>query len=457
MSTAGRVAGDSGRRVAAGTVGRIFGGQTAPAAKATGPARVLFINRSYWPDVEATGQLLTELCEDLAPNHRVEVLAGQPAQVPQYEVFRRVGKQSRQGVTIRRVWHTRFPKRRMVGRLINLLTYLFGATLSALFGPRPDVVVVETDPPFLCGLGLLLRWLRGSKLVIYLQDIHPQIAVAVGKLPDGWLARSLQQCFVFAYRRADVVVVLSRDMERTLLGLGVSRSRLVRIPNWIDCGRVQPAHEQSDFRVRHGLTGKFVVMYSGNMGLTQRLEDLLSVAEHLQKERPEIVFVFVGDGASRARLEALARRQRLANVRFVDYQPKSQLSQSLGAADVHAVFLDPRLKGLMMPSKLYGILAVGKPSLVISDADSELAEVVRESRAGLCAPHGDVERLRETILWCHNHPAELRTMGANGRRLAESEYDRGVSTRRFGQVLNQSLSGEMDALAAAECVATAAV
>jgi glycosyltransferase involved in cell wall biosynthesis len=405
--------------------------------------------------VEATGQLLTELCEDLAPNHRVEVLAGQPSQAPHQEAFRRVGRQSRQGVTIRRVWHTRFAKRNMLGRLINLLTYLIGATGSALFGPRPDVVVVETDPPFLCGLGLLLRWLRGSKLVIYLQDIHPQIAVAVGKLPEGWLSRSLERCFVFAYRRADAVVVLSRDMERTLLGLGVSRSRLVRVPNWVDCGRVRPGAEQNEFRAKHGLVGKFVVMYSGNMGLTQRLEDLLVVAERLKSDRPDVVFVFIGDGASRARLEALARRLRLANVRFLDYQPKSQLSQSLGAADVHAVFLDPRLKGLMMPSKLYGILAVGKPSLVISDADSELAEVVRDSGAGLCAPHGDVERLRDAIVWCHDHPAELQAMGANGRRLAESDYDRGVSTQRFSQVLQQSLSGEMDALAAAECVATA--
>jgi glycosyltransferase involved in cell wall biosynthesis len=288
---------------------------------------------------------------------------------------------------------------------------------------------------------LLLRWLRGSKLVIYLQDIHPQIAVAVGKLPEGWLSRSLERCFVFAYRRADAVVVLSRDMERTLLGLGVSRSRLVRVPNWVDCGRVRPGAEQNEFRAKHGLVGKFVVMYSGNMGLTQRLEDLLVVAERLKSDRPDVVFVFIGDGASRARLEALARRLRLANVRFLDYQPKSQLSQSL--------------KGLMMPSKLYGILAVGKPSLVISDADSELAEVVRDSGAGLCAPHGDVERLRDAIVWCHDHPAELQAMGANGRRLAESDYDRGVSTQRFSQVLQQSLSGEMDALAAAECVATA--
>lgn len=175
--------------------------------------RVLFINRSYYPDAEATGQLLTELCEDLADRFEVHVICGQPLVNPSNTGYRRHGTEIHNGVTIHRVRNTRFNKRSSFGRLSNWLSFLGLATLRALLLKRPDIVIVETDPPFLCLLGSLLKRRFGCKLVAYLQDIYPDIAIALGRLRDGWRTRRLKAAFHRSYQVADKLVVLSDEYE----------------------------------------------------------------------------------------------------------------------------------------------------------------------------------------------------------------------------------------------------
>lgn len=396
--------------------------------------RVLFLNRSYWPDAEATGQLLTELCEDLAAEFDVTVVAGQPNQNPAGLAFRRWGEQKRHGVSIRRVWNSRFPKRFLVGRILNLVSYLAAAWIAALRGPRPDIVVVETDPPLLCLLGAFLRWWRGAKLVIYLQDIYPDIAVALGKLPDSLPTRGLRRIMYATYRRADRVVVLSRDMERLLIGSKVPSRKISRIPNWTDTDAVIPQAENNPFRRDHGLEHRFVVMYSGNMGLCQRLDEVLQAAS-LLRHRDEIQFVFIGDGASRRRLEDFVACENLGNVRFLPYQAKEHLSESLSAANVHLVPLDPRVSSCLMPSKLYGILASGTPLIAIAPEKCELSELARRCRIGLVVPPGDSQALATAILWSVDHPERLEEMGIAARKLAEERFDRQKVTRRFSHML----------------------
>lgn len=403
------------------------------AERATRP-KVLFLNRSYWPDAEATGQLLTELCEDLAGSFEITVLAGQPNHNPEQSAYRPRGLERRAGVTIRRVWNTRLPKSSLWGKAINLLTYLIGASWAALRLPRPEVVVVETDPPLLCLLGAVLRQWHGARLVVYLQDIYPDVAVALGKLSDGRLSRWLRKLLFGVYARADRVVVLSREMRNLLVASGVPESRLVVIPNWVDTRQVFPVKRDNPFRARHGLDDQFVVMYSGNMGLSQRLDDLLVAAELLRR-RDDVRFLFVGDGASRRRLEESARQARLANVTFLPYQPKTELAASLSAADVQVISVDPRVTQFLMPSKLYGILASGTPVIVVAPEDCELSSVVRASQVGRVVPPGQPEALAEAIEWCATHTAELRAMGERGWRLAQAEYDRCKQTASFGELL----------------------
>ena len=234
--------------------------------KQSEPARVLFLNRSYWPDEEATGQLLTELCEDLAGTFDVTVIADRPRGAPADAEYHRCAKDIRRGVRIRRVRTTRFSKRSLTGRIINYLSFLAGAFWAALWVKRPAVVVVETDPPLLCLIGWYLQRVRHTKLVICLQDIHPDIAIALGKLTDGVMLRALRRLIVHTYRRADCVTVLSRDMRQRIIEAGVEPRRVVCIPNWADTTVVRPIKRDNPFRTQHGLDGHFIAMYSGNLG-----------------------------------------------------------------------------------------------------------------------------------------------------------------------------------------------
>ena len=181
-------------------------------------------------------------------------------------------------------------------------------------------------------------------------------------------------------------------------------------------------------------------MYSGNMGLCQNLDDVFEAAARL-RDRPEIQFVMIGDGASRARLEKTRQDRQLDNVRFLPYQPQSELAQSLSAADLHLVPLDPRVTGCLVPSKLYGILAAGVPALVIAEERCEATRVVERSAAGQVVAPGDPAQLAETIAWCAGHPLELREMGNRARRLAERDYDRHTATGRFGNLLREVIHG----------------
>jgi glycosyltransferase involved in cell wall biosynthesis len=406
--------------------------------------RVLFLNRSYWPDAEATGQLLAELCEDLAGQFDVTVVAGQPNQNPTRAACRTWGFEWRRGVNIRRVPHVRFAKRSLVGRAVNMLTYLAGAAVSAFFAPRPDAIVVETDPFLLPILGRALAWRHRARLVVYLQDIYPDVAVALGKVRDSWFTRTLRRWLFSIYRSASRVVVLGEDMRDLLTRSGVPADRITVLPNWADTTRVCPVRENNAFRQRENLDGKFVVMYSGNMGLCQSLDEVLDAAARL-RARPDIQFLMVGDGASRGRLEEFARRRELPNVRFLPYQPQSELAQSLSAADLHLVPLDARVTGCLVPSKLYGILAAGVPSLVIADGRCEASRVVERTGTGRVVEPGNSELLAREIDWCAGHREELREMGAGARRLAESEYDRKIATSRFGRLLQDVIDGDMTA------------
>jgi nucleoside-diphosphate-sugar epimerase/glycosyltransferase involved in cell wall biosynthesis len=380
------------------------------------------------------------LCEDLSETFDVTVIAGQPNQNPQGAQFKRWGAERHQGVTIRRVPHLKLGKRSLLARALNMLTYLAWAAGLATFGARTDVVIVETDPFLLPLLGRCLKWRHRCKLIVYLQDIYPDIAVAMGKVREGWFTRFLRRRLVAAYRAADRVIVLGSDMRAVLCDAGVPADRITCLPNWVDTRRIYPIKTGNEFRLREQLDGQFVVMYSGNMGICQNLDEVLAAAERLRIRR-DVQFVMVGDGASRARLEQSSRERQLSNVRFLPYQPLATLAHSLSAADLHLVPLDARVTGRVVPSKLYGILAAGAPALVVADERSEASRVIREAAAGRVVAPGNPQQLAEVIAWCADHRRELDVMGRRGRRLAEREYDRKTATGRFAKLLNNVLAG----------------
>jgi glycosyltransferase involved in cell wall biosynthesis len=400
--------------------------------------KVLFLNRSYWPDVEATGQLLTELCESLQFSFDVSVVAGQPNQIRDATGGASWQEEPvRNGVRIHRIAHAQFSKSRMLLKAMNYVSFVRATRRFLRSCEAPDVVVFETDPFLLPFEAQRLQRRTGCRMVGYLQDIYPDVAVALGKVPDNWMIRRLRKSLFSVYRSCDRMVVLSEDMKRLLVSGGVDGDKVDIVPNWADPEVVQPL-AQSRFRISNGLEEKFVVMYSGNLGLTQRLEEFLLAAELLH-DLPRVVFVFVGQGSQRESLVNLVRQKNLTNVRFFDYQPKSELAQSLNAADLHLVPLTRELSQCLMPSKLYGILAAGRPYLTNAPADSELARLTDEFQVGITVAPGSPKAIADGIRRAANNASGISDMGKNARKLALSEFTREKSAEKFRAVLKTAL------------------
>ena len=401
---------------------------------------VLFLNRSYWPDVEATGQLLTQLCEGLTQDFEVGVLAGRPnAIVNKLDVQDWRTADERHGVHIQRVAHANFPKRNLAGKALNFVSFAH-ATHSALRTiAAPNVVVFETDPFLLAFAASRLQKRTHCKMIGYLQDIYPDVAVALGKVGNNWAVRKLRAALFNIYRRCDRMVVLSQDMSDLLTDGGVAADRISIVPNWADTHRIAPVRGSSRFREEHQLGQKFIAMYSGNLGLTQRLEEFVQAAVML-KDRPDILLCFVGRGSQESSLRELVKAHGLTNVQFFDYQPQDELTHSLTAANLHLVPLTKELSRCLMPSKLYGILAAGRPYLTNAPMGSELHMISTTQQVGLTVEPGSVQAIATQILWAADHPAELETMGCKARQLAESAYTQQHSLTKFRTVLQHVLA-----------------
>ncbi len=398
-----------------------------------------FVNRSYWPDAEATGQLLTDLTVSMADQWNVEVLVGQPNRNPTGEAFLDRGVEVRQEVAIRRARHLQLPKRSAPGRMANLISFTRQVSRELKRLPHtPDVIVAETDPFFLPIVAARFARRRKCRFVAYLQDIYPDIAVALGKAKEGMIVRRIRSSLLAAYRQADRVVVLDEDMKTRLIGWGVPESKLRIVPNWVDTASLGPVKERNPFRAEHRLDDRFVVMHSGNMGLSQRLSVLLESLCDAQVDR-SVLGLIVGDGADRLRLQQWVReRQADERVRFLDYQPRERLSESLSAADLQVISMDAAITGCLAPSKLYGILASATPILAIVPPGSDVWRLVEQHRLGWVATPGNVREIAERIEQARRtDPAERRAMGERGRQLAIERFDARRCIDQFEQVLRE--------------------
>ena len=401
--------------------------------------QVVFLNRSYWPDVEATGQLLTELCESLSSEFDVQVVVGKPNQVrDSLEDWSWQNEVQLNGVRIHRVEHLQLPKHRMVSKGLNYLSFVRGMRKKLRQIEPPDIVVFETDPFLLPFEADLLHRRTGCRIIGYLQDIYPDLAVALKKVPNNWLIRRLRKKLFSVYERCDRMVVLSDDMKQLLIAGGVDAARIDIVPNWADPELIFPIQESNSFRRRFDLEDRFVVMYSGNIGLTQRLEEFIDAAE-LLVDLPAVVFLFVGQGSQRSSLESLVQRKALGNVRFLDYQPKSDLATSLGAADLHLVPLTRELSQCLMPSKLYGILAAGRPYLTNAVPECELHRMTLQHQVGLTVEPGSPSAIAASIRSAVSSPLLLEEMGRNARSLALTEFTREKSVSKFRGLLHKVL------------------
>jgi colanic acid biosynthesis glycosyl transferase WcaI len=392
--------------------------------------RLLVLNQYYAPGYEATAQLLAALCEELARDYEVTVITGRVAVVDDVPM----GRHLRNSVAIIRVRSTSYDRSRLLLRAANYLTYLLESARAALSVPRPDVVLCMTDPPIVPTLALIVARRFRAPLVVVSQDVFPEIAVQLKRLESGVVVAILRVLINFALRRADRVVVIGERMRDRMVTKGVDADRLEVISNWTDVAALRPQPRDNDWSLEHGLTGKFVVMHSGNVGHAQNLDALIRAATFL-RDLGRLEILIIGAGARLAELTELSEVLEVGSVRFLPYQPREVLADSLSAADVHVVGLAPGLAGYVVPSRLFNILSVGRPVIAAADEDSETALVVARVGCGIVVPPGRPELLAATIRDAYDGKLDLAAMGARARVFAEEEADRRVAFSRYRAVL----------------------
>jgi putative colanic acid biosynthesis glycosyltransferase WcaI len=393
--------------------------------------RLLVLNQYYWPGIEATAQLLTDLCEALAEDAEVTVITGMlhgNEDAPRRLV--------RNGVRIVRVPSTSFERSRLVARASNYVTYLTNALVHGLRGRRPDVVLCMTDPPIVADIALVVAKRYRVPLVVVSQDVFPEIAVQLKRLENPVAMRLLRSLVSLYLRRADRIVAIGDTMRRRLEEKGAPPERVRVIPNWIDTSRLEPHERGNWWAEKRGVKDKFVVMHSGNVGHAQDLDSLVRAATFL-RDLDDVAILVIGSGARHNELVALAERLEVEQVTFLYYQAREVLPLSLSAADVHVVGLAPGLAGYVVPSRLYGILAVARPVIVAADAESETAQVVQEAGCGIVVPPGRPELLARAIRDAHDGRYDLGEMGRRGREWVEREADRSVALRRYRDLLGE--------------------
>jgi len=385
--------------------------------------RVVFVNRYFHPDQSATSRMLSDLAFRLA-ERGVSVAVVTSRQLYEDPRAQLPTREWVNGVSVHRVATATRGRSRLVGRALDYLSFHVTASLELLrLLSAGDVVVAKTDPPLISLVVSLAAGLRGALLVNWLQDLFPEVAsVLTPGLMPGWLERLLVAARDRSLRRAALNIVLGEGMRRRVLNAGVDAGKVRIIPNWADMGTVvpQPA-ATSRARQRLGLEGRFVVGYSGNLGRAHEFDTLMGAARLLRADA-RFAFLITGSGAKAEALQSAVRAAGLDNFFFQPYQPAELLSDSLAAADVHFVSLLPALEGLIVPSKLYGILAAGRPTLFVGDRNGDVAKILRDQDCGAAVALGDCQGLAAELRLLAESPELVESMGANARALGLARY-----------------------------------
>ncbi|MCS3632480.1 glycosyltransferase involved in cell wall biosynthesis [Salinibacter ruber] len=408
---------------------------------------LLLVNQHYAPDLASTAQHLTDLAEHLAvEGFEVHVLCSRghylsgEMDVP--------AEETRNGVHVHRVRTTAFGRETTLGRIADYASFFLQVLWRLLKGPRYDAVVSLTTPPLLPVAMAVANLLRGQTYGIWSMDLHPEAEQAVGMIEsDGPLGQLLQRLADWSYRQAAFTVDLGPYMKARIRSKGVSEKRLHTIPVWNKKNEVYPIPEEENPLVDEvGLEDKFVVMYSGNAGIGHRFDEVLRAAAHFDGRNEDIHFLFVGSGPRREEIESFAERQSLSNLTYLDYFPRDQIKYSLSLADVHLLTLRRSFAGIAVPGKLYGILAAGRPVLMVGPEASDSATTIQRHEVGRVVDPGEyngngaaTDAVVETIRTLYENPDRRDVLGERGREVFLERFEQERCCDQWAALLRQEV------------------
>lgn len=414
--------------------------------KNTAKKNLLIYAHYYHPDVASTGQILKELAEGMLDAFNITVICVVPSYTGTVALAYKIKKYYEEeinGIKILRIRVPDFSKTNKISRIKNIFAYFFRSVFATFKVGKQDYVYAISQPPVLGGcLGVIGKWIKHAKYIYNIQDFNPEQIIAIGYYKSKLVLKAMMWVDKFSCKIADKVIIVGRDMVETLKGRfkGENVITYCIINNWIDEKEIYPLPVDNEkviaFKRKYGLDGKFIIMYSGNIGLYYDLENLMRVITKFSNKE-DVVFAFVGEGSVRDKLVLYKEEHHLDNVKFIPYQDKADLIYSLNTADVHWVVNAQGIKGVSVPSKLYGVMAAGKPVLGVLEKGSEARLIIEETGCGFVTEPNNYNEVTKIIQKFIEERDAIGNMGVSGREYLVRNLTKELSIRKhIEEILN---------------------
>ncbi len=404
----------------------------------------------YIPDTASTGQILRELAEGMSDSFNITIICVVPSYLGTIEDKYKTQKYYEEeinGVKVLRIRVPEFSKTNKKSRIKNVVSYFMGAMGATFKVGKMDYVFSISQPPILGGLlGVWGKWVKHAKFIYNIQDFNPEQVLAVGYAKSRFITNVMMAFDKFSCKRSDLVITVGRDLVETVEKRfeGKKVPKTVMINNWIDENEIYPLPENNErvlaFKKKYRLDNKFIIMYSGNIGLYYDLENLIKVIERFGTDTRtadgrEVVFAFIGAGTVLDKLVSYVKEHNMDNVKFIPYQDKADLIYSLNAGDVHWCVNAKGIKGVSCPSKYYGLAAAGKPVIGVLESGSEVRCLIEDTHGGLCCEPGEYDQVEKNIRWFIDNAgsSEIKDMGIRSRDNLEKNLTRDVSVRKYAE------------------------
>ena len=409
--------------------------------------KILVLAHYFYPDVASTGQILTELCEKLQDKFDVTVVCTVPSYTGKIE--EKYKKQTLyfekyQNINVIRVKVSEFDKSNKISRIRNILDYFFHAKKAIRKCGKQDLIYTISQPPILGGLlGVYAKRKKKAKLVYNIQDFNPEQTMAVKYSNNKLVLKILMYLDKRSCKKSDLIITVGRDMQKTLENRFNNKNvpNNVVINNWINEKEVYPVEKENEkiiaFKKQYNLENKFIIMYSGNIGLYYDLENIIKIMADYQDK--DVAYVFVGEGSVKNKLVEYVEENKLENFYFIPYQPKSGLVYSLNSADIHLVTNAKGIKGVSVPSKIYGVMATNVPILGILEEGSEAYQIIKDSNCGIIAETGNYEQIRNEIKQLVEQKHKYIKKYNTGRKYLEEHFTKDKSIHMYIEQLIELL------------------
>ena len=405
--------------------------------------KISFVINYFYPDLASTAQIMTELTSKIQDDFDITIIAAQPGYAGERKSVNKLfEKDYLETMKVIRIKLPEVDKNSKLSRIRYILSYFLLANIALLREKKTDIIYTISQPPILGGLiGSIGKFFKRSKHVYNIHDFNPEQAAAVAYTNNQLVYKMAKFIDNINCRYADHIVMVGQDMGETLAkrfnGKNVPAYSVVN--NWTDEDEILPLSKNhpivEEFLQKHELHDKFIVAYSGNIGLYYDLENIIHVAKNF-KDTSDLVFLFIGEGAVKQKMQNYVEENNLSNVLFLPYQPKEFIRYSLNAADIHLVVNQKGIKGVSVPSKIYGVMAVGKPILGVLEKGSEAERLITESRSGIVVEPHDYEGISDAIRYFYEMNRQgLEVMGSNGRQYLESHLTKETSINKSRALL----------------------